>query len=224
MMPFDLEAWLASPEQPPPIVQVGASVLRHRAAEVGPEMFGTPALLRLIEIMVQAMRDAPGVGLAAPQIGVPLRIFVAEDPAERLARASSEALELRARVALPLAVFVNPTVTLAAGAEATFFEGCLSVRGYGALVTRAAAVAVDAVDAQGRPFAAELRGWPARIMQHEMDHLNGTLYVDRMISRSLACETDLARLSGVPVSEVLRDLVDPPSRNGDERNPKPIGS
>ncbi len=219
MAAFDLEAWLAAPE-PPPIVQAGADVLRQRALEVSGELLGANALLRLIDVMVDVMRAAPGVGLAAPQIGVPLRVFVAEDPEERLAHVSSEALELRGRSPLPLMALVNPAVSPVGGARATFFEGCLSVRGYGALVTRAASVAVDAVDVHGRPLALRLEGWPARIMQHEMDHLDGTLYVDRMISRSLACDAELGRLGALPVSEVLANLVDPPSRNGHERNTK----
>ena len=212
MTPFDLEAWLASPVQPPPIVQAGADGLRQRALEVPAGMLGTPELLRLIDVMVEVMRLAPGVGLAAPQIGVPLRIFVAEDPEERLANVSSDARALRDRTSLPLTVLVNPAVSLAPGAQATFFEGCLSVRGYGALVSRAAEVAVQGVDALGRPQALHLRGWPARIMQHEMDHLNGTLYIDRMISRSFACDAELGRLGATPVSELLRDL---------ERDPLP---
>jgi peptide deformylase len=217
MDPFDLEAWLASPEQPPPIVQAGADVLRQRALDVPAGLLGTPELLRLIDVMVDVMRVAPGVGLAAPQIGVPLRVFVAEDPEERLANVAPAALELRARTALPLTVLINPTVSRVGDAEATFFEGCLSVRGYGALVTRAADVAVEGLDAHGRPVALQLQGWPARIMQHEMDHLNGTLYVDRMISRSLACDAELGRLGALPVSEVLRDLVRPPSRGPSSR-------
>ncbi len=224
MVPFDLEAWLASSENPPPIVQVGAAVLRQRALDVPHAWFGASAVLKLVEIMVDVMRNAPGVGLAAPQIGVPLRIFVAEDPEERLSRVAPEARELRDRGALPLTVLVNPIVTLLAGSEATFYEGCLSVRGYGALVTRAAAVEVEGLDAHGRPQSLRLHGWPARIMQHEMDHLNGTLYVDRMISRSLACDAELGRVGALSVSEVLRELVDPPSRNGDERNTKPSES
>jgi peptide deformylase len=210
MMPFDLEAWLGEP-QPSPIVQAGASVLRQRAFEVSDAMLGSPTLLRLVDLMVEVMRAAPGVGLAAPQIGVPLRVFVAEDDEERLAHAAPEALELRGRTPLPLMVLVNPEVSLVAGAQATFFEGCLSVRGYGALVPRAAAVQVKAVDGQGRPLSAMLQGWPARIMQHEMDHLNGTLYVDRMISRSFACDAELGRLGALPVSEILEELgVRPP--------------
>jgi peptide deformylase len=209
MAAFDLEAWLSAPPRPP-IVQAGATVLRQRALEVSADLLGSSALLRLIDVMVEVMRAAPGVGLAAPQIGVPLRVFVAEDPEERLAHVSSEALELRGRKALPLMALVNPAVSQVGGARATFFEGCLSVRGYGALVTRAAAVTVDAVDMHGRPLALRLEGWPARIMQHEMDHLDGTLYVDRMISRSLSCDAELGRLGAIPVTEVLAELVDPP--------------
>ena len=209
MAAFDLEAWLAAPE-PPPIVQAGANVLRRRASKCRASCSDRPALLRLVDVMVEVMRAAPGVGLAAPQIGVPLRVFVAEDPEERLAHVSSEALELRGRTPLPLMALINPTVSPVAGAKATFFEGCLSVRGYGALVTRAAAVTVEGIDVHGRPLALRLEGWPARIMQHEMDHLDGTLYVDRMISRSLACDAELGRLGAMPVSEVLGELGRPP--------------
>src|SRR5580704_12692759 len=86
MHSFDLEAWLATTPTPAPIVQAGASVLRRRAIEVPPALLGTPALGRLIDVMVATMRAAPGVGLAAPQIGVPLRVFVAEDTEEYLAK------------------------------------------------------------------------------------------------------------------------------------------
>jgi peptide deformylase len=208
--PFDLDAWLAGdPGAVRPVVQVGSAVLRARAREVPAGLVGTPSFLRLLDLMVETMRQAPGVGLAAPQIGVPLRVFVAEDPEERLKNASPEALALRGRTPLPLTVFVNPTVTFDSKDQATFYEGCLSVRGYGALVARAAAVKVAASDAHGRPFAARLEGWPARIMQHENDHLDGTIYVDRMISRSLACDGELGRLGAMPVEDVMRELVRP---------------
>ncbi len=173
---------------------------------MAPSVLRTPAFARLVEVMVEAMRAAPGVGLAAPQIGVPLRVFVAEDSAERLARLPAEALAPRGRVALPLTVLVNPRVVPTSPEQATFYEGCLSVRGYGALVSRAAAVAVTGMDLAGRPVSLHLGGWPARIMQHEMDHLDGTLYVDRMISRSLAGEEELGRVSSLPVSDVIRIL------------------
>jgi peptide deformylase len=203
---FDLTAWLASAGSEPPIVQAGASVLRSPAGEVPRSLLGSKALLQLVDVMVQVMRDAPGVGLAAPQIGVPLRVFVAEDTDERMAKVSSEAKAARRRVVLPLTVLVNPVVSAASKDHATFFEGCLSVRGYGALVPRAAQVRAHGVDARGKPADLHLQGWPARIMQHEMDHLDGTLYVDRMISRSLACDAELVRLSGKSMDEVLAEL------------------
>jgi peptide deformylase len=205
---FDLDAFLAG-EMPPPIVQVGAAVLRSPAHVVPATLLGTPSLLRLIDVMMHVMREAPGVGLAAPQIGVPLRVYVAEDPEERLAKASPEALAVRRRTPLPLTVFVNPKVTADSTELATFYEGCLSVRGYGALVARAAAVRVAAVDPHGRPFALRLEGWPARIMQHEGDHLDGTIYIDRMISRSFAADTQLGRLGAMPVADVLAELATP---------------
>jgi peptide deformylase len=206
-MSFDLDRWLAETAIPVPIFQAGATVLRRRALDVDASLIKTGALARLVEIMVGAMRDAPGVGLAAPQIGVPLRVLVAEDDAERMARQSEEARALRGRTPLPLLAIVNPTVVAAGHDEATFYEGCLSVRGYGALVRRAAEVTVTGVDPEGRPLSFRLRGWPARIMQHEMDHLDGTLYVDRMIARSLAGEDALARLAAMPVDDVLTELV-----------------
>jgi peptide deformylase len=207
VVPFDLEGWLATLASSPPIVQAGATVLRRRAQDVDPSLRSTPAFLRLVEVMVEAMRAAPGVGLAAPQLGVPLRVFVAEDTEERMVHQSVEARELRARAPLPLTVLINPAVVPVSGDEATFYEGCLSVRGYGALVRRAANVAVTGLDAFGRAISLRFDGWPARIMQHEMDHLDGTLYVDRMLSRSLASEGELARLSSMPVGDVLAELA-----------------
>lgn len=207
-MPFDLEAWLAVRNPSAPIVQAGAPVLRRRAKEVPASLLGTPAFAELVRLMIDTMRAAPGVGLAAPQIGVPLRVFVAEDSEERMAHVPEATRTLRDRRPLPLTVLVNPEVTLAPGGEMTFYEGCLSVRGYGALVRRASAVSVRGVDERGAPVTARLAGWPARIMQHEMDHLDGTLYIDRMISRSFASDTELGRLSAVTVDDALREIGD----------------
>ena len=205
MSHFDLDAWLAAAGSPAGIVQAGTAVLRRRASDVDASVFGTPSWSRLVETMVETMRAAPGVGLAAPQIGVPWRVFVAEDLAERIAVLSPENRAARGRVPLPLVVVVNPTLTLGDG-HATFYEGCLSVRGYGALVRRAADVEVTGLDAVGQPIALRLSGWPARIVQHEIDHLDGTLYVDRMVSRSLASEGELGRLASLPPEQVLAEL------------------
>jgi peptide deformylase len=206
---FDLISWLANVGEVPPIVQAGADVLRRQARPVPTTLLATEPLRDLVRRMIEVMRRAPGVGLAAPQIGVPLRVFVAEDPEERGAALSSEARSARGRVGLPLMVLVNPELELLGAEEATFFEGCLSVRGYGALVSRRLSVRVRGVDAEGRAVSATLSGWPARIMQHEFDHLEGTLYVDRMLSRSLSCDAELPRLAALPVEDVLAELAVP---------------
>jgi peptide deformylase len=208
MPPFDLEAWLATVATNPAILQAGDVVLRRRADAVPPSMLGSAGLAQLVSVMVDVMRAAPGVGLAAPQIGVPLRVFVAEDAEERMAHVSAEARAVRARTPLPLIAIVNPIVVATSDGEATFFEGCLSVRGYGALVRRAAAVDLSGVDPDGTPISMHLRGWPARIAQHEADHLDGTLYIDRMISRSLSCDAELARWGTRSIQDVLDELVD----------------
>jgi peptide deformylase len=205
---FDLEAWLSDRSGAAPIVQAGAPGLRRGSREVPRDWFAMPALGRLVDIMVETMRAAPGVGLAAPQIGVPLRLLVAEDDEERMARLSKETREARRRTVLPLLVLANPVVTAASSEEHVFYEGCLSVHGYAALVRRAASLDVQGLDAQGRPVSLHYEGWPARILQHEIDHLNGTLYVDRMISRSLACDAEIARLSAMAPSEVLAEIGD----------------
>ena len=204
--PFDLRAWLSGLGDYPPIVQAGARVLRRRAESVPASLLATAALRELVRLMTEVMRHAPGVGLAAPQIGVPLRVFVAEDLEQRIADLPSGTAQLRGRVALPLTVLVNPKLAPEGEERATFFEGCLSVRGYGALVPRWQSVRVTGVDVEGRPVALKLTGWPARIMQHELDHLDGALYIDRMLTRSFATDAELPRLSGMSVADAKRDL------------------
>lgn len=204
--PFSLPAWLSTLSEPPPIVQAGTRVLRHRAENVPSSLLATPALRDLVRVMTEVMRRAPGVGLAAPQIAVPLRVFVAEDLEARIAELPSGRAAELGRVALPLTVLVNPKVEPEGSERATFFEGCLSVRGYGALVPRWRSVRVSGVDAEGRPVSLRLDGWPARIMQHELDHLDGMLYIDRMLTRSFAGEAELPRLAGLGVEEAKREL------------------
>ena len=169
-----------------PIVSAGDPVLRMRATEVAESKLGSPDLLGLVELMIATMRAAPGVGLAAPQIGLPLRVIVLEDPADVVTTLDGDVRAARGRVAFPVIAIVNPVLHLVGGETATFFEGCLSVPGYSARVTRALTVEVTGKTPAGEPFAWRVSGWPARILQHECDHLDGTLYVDKMDSRTLA--------------------------------------
>jgi len=145
-----------------PIVRYGAGVLHAPAAPV-PEI--TPEIQRLIDDMIQTMYAAPGIGLAAPQVGVPLRIFVADisvgrNPADLL-------------------VFVNPEFVERDGMQLEE-EGCLSVPGFNATVARPARVTARGLTRDGQDQVIEATGLLARCFQHEIDHLDGTLFVDRL--------------------------------------------
>jgi peptide deformylase len=179
------------------IVQAGEPVLRMPARPLTPEEIASAEVQQLIELMRETMRHAPGVGLAAPQIGLPLQLAVVEDTAE---------VEATERTPVPFHVIVNPRLTL--GEERVeFFEGCLSVDGYQAVVARARTVRVEARDHRGEPTAIDARGWYARILQHEIDHLGGTLYIDRMRPRTFTTARNAARhMAGVPIPELLARL------------------
>jgi peptide deformylase len=191
----------------PPIVQTGALVLRNRAVEVAPEAISSPEMKSLVQVMIATMRAAPGVGLAAPQIGVPLRVIVVEDPAEYQARIHERERNERGRVPFPLRVLFNPVLRHVGDARATFFEGCLSVSGYSALVERSLSVEVEGLDEHGEHQVIAVSGWPARIFQHECDHLDGTLYIDRMLTRSFCAAENLATYGGGKSIAEVRKLL-----------------
>ena len=174
------------------IVQVGEPVLRQKARPLSPEEIKSDALQQLIELMRTTMRDAPGVGLAAPQIGLPLQLAVLEDREDLLKSMDPQALAERERFPVPFTVIVNPVITLD-GDPVEFFEGCLSMAGYTAIVPRAHRVRVECLDRNGDPQVIEASGWHARILQHEIDHLQGTVYIDRMLSRSLMTVDNFTR-------------------------------
>ncbi|MCK6544511.1 peptide deformylase [Myxococcota bacterium] len=175
------------------IVQVGDPVLRGDNRELTPEEIRTPKIQQLVELMRETMYDAPGVGLAAPQIGAPLRLAVIEDRAESMRGLPPEELARRERVVVPFHVIVNPVLTIEDPAPLVFHEGCLSVSGFVGSVSRARGVRVDALDHRGEPVLIHARGWHARILQHEIDHLNGHLYVDRMDPRTFSTSDNYLR-------------------------------
>jgi peptide deformylase len=137
----------------------GDPLLRRRAAPVR-EI--TPEIRRIVADMVETMYDEVGIGLAAPQVGISLRLMVVGDEKTPEARA-----------------LVNPVIA-EQGGEVTSEEGCLSLPGIFAPVTRAEWVKLEAQDLDGKPVAIRARGLAARIYQHEMDHLDGVLFIDRL--------------------------------------------
>ena len=188
------------------IVQAGEPALRTRARELTLEELRSAEIQQLIEWMRETMRDAPGVGLAAPQVGLSLALAVIEDPPETMRVIPAERLAERGRRPVPFHVIVNPKLALD-GNTAEFFEGCLSLAGIAALVPRALRARVECLNHEGEPVTIEADGWYARILQHEIDHLHGTMYVDRMYSRSLMTAEQLTRhWNDLPIGEVKQRL------------------
>jgi peptide deformylase len=175
------------------IVQVGEPVLRNRARPLQQQEIALPETQQLIIAMQETMRDAPGVGLAAPQVGMPLQLAVIEDRSEYSKDIAAERLAERERRVVPFQVLINPQIVEQSEEQVEFFEGCLSLAGFSALVKRSRKVAVEYLDEQGQPRRIEAQGWYARILQHEIDHLNGRLYIDRMEPRSFMTLDNLGR-------------------------------
>ncbi len=145
-----------------PILRYGEEVLTRRAESVSEV---TSDIQTLIDDMIETMYAAPGVGLAAPQIGISLRLFVA-DPSV-------------GRDAADLVVMINPSVVAREGTQSED-EGCLSVPGFTATVSRAARVVVRGLDRDGESVEIEGTGLLARAFQHELDHLNGSVFLDQL--------------------------------------------
>ena len=169
------------------IASVGEAVLRSEAKPLTLEQISSSRIRELIEHMRETLSDAPGVGLAAPQIGEPLQLAIIEDKSEYQANLTKPELAERGRRPIPFHVLINPEIQfLSSPEEVAFFEGCLSLPGFLAMVPRAGKVSVKALNQFGEPVHITAEGWYARILQHEIDHLNGTLYIDRMWSRSFS--------------------------------------
>jgi len=153
------------------------------------------------------MRDAPGVGLAAPQIGISIQLAVIEDRPEYQRAATPDQLKERQREPVPFFALFNPRIVRYSEESAEFFEGCLSVSGWSALVRRSLDVTVEYLDEQAQPQRIQAHGWFARILQHEIDHLHGRLYIDLMEPRSFATVENLTRhWKDLPVDAVREHL------------------
>lgn len=166
------------------IRQAGEPVLRQKARPLSREEVLSPEIQGLIELMRETMLDAPGVGLAAPQIGLSIQLAVIEDKPEYTEKLPPEQVAERHRSAVPFHVIINPKLTILGSETAEFYEGCLSLSGYAAKVRRALRVHVDCLNERAEPVSIAAEGWYARILQHEIGHLYGELYIDHMDSRT----------------------------------------
>ncbi len=154
------------------IIRMGHPLLRQPARALDPEELSSDVLHRLVADMIDTLHDYGGVGLAAPQVAEPVRLAIVE-----LSGGPSRYGPLPQ---VPLTVFVNPTIEVLDGESAGFWEGCLSVPGLRGFVERPQHIRVKALDLSGRPLDMTFEGFPATVFQHEFDHLDGTLYVDRI--------------------------------------------
>jgi peptide deformylase len=164
-----------------PIVLLGDPVLRRRAKRV-PQV--DASIQRLIDDMIDSMREASGVGLAAPQIGVSLRVIVIEVPGEEVA------------------ALVNPEIVKRSG-QRQVDEGCLSIPGYRAEVSRSVNVVAKGLDRLGRPVRIKAKDdLLAHALEHEIDHINGVLYIDHLESLD-----ELVRIEPEPGEEEEEEVT-----------------
>jgi peptide deformylase len=161
------------------IARMGHPVLRAKARALHPSEIRTPAIQNLIDDMFETMKEYNGVGLAAPQVHEGLRLFVAGfAPRPRDEQDDDEEEDER----VPLMTLINPEITAVGADTEDDWEGCLSIPEIRGRVTRAREIEVKAYDRRGRRISLHARGFTARVIQHETDHLDGVLFLDRMAS------------------------------------------
>jgi peptide deformylase len=174
------------------VARIGHPVVRAAARDVTRDEMRAGGLQRLIDDMIETMHEYDGVGLAAPQVHVRLRLAVIQVPAD----------DARAREEVPLTVLVNPTITPLEEDTVEGWEGCLSIPDLRGIVPRLRRLRLDAHDRNGKPYSLEAQGFFARVIQHECDHLDGRVYLDRMKDmRSLSFINEFERYVQHPDDE-----------------------
>ena len=153
------------------VAKIGHPVLRQRAVAVNPREIRTSVFQKLIDDMVETMRDREGVGIAAPQVHVSKRIFCVECVNSTRYPGTSH---------IPLYTVINPRIRLLDLKRSFMWEGCLSVPDLRGEVGRAKKLEMSGLDRHGKPFKVTARGFHARVIQHEYDHIEGKVYLDRM--------------------------------------------
>jgi peptide deformylase len=154
------------------ILRMGHPTLRKKTRRLDARELASPEIERLLADMIDTLKDSGGIGLAAPQIDEPIRLAIIDMPGGPGRYGDTPSL--------PLTVFANPTIEVVDPATAGYWEGCLSVPGLRGFVERPQHVRVTYQDLAGKTHVLELKGFPATVFQHEFDHLDGVLYIDRM--------------------------------------------
>ncbi len=185
------------------IARMGHPVLLERCEPV-PDP-GAPEIRRLVADMIETMEDAPGAGLAAPQVHVPLRLFVFRVTPERSSGGAEDAV-------VGNTVVINPELELLGRRDTLRWEGCLSIPGLRAAVPRHSRVRYRGVDCDGREVGGEVSGFHAGVVQHEHDHLDGILYPMRMDDfRLMGFGEEVGRHMAELMRPILSDAAPPPA-------------
>jgi peptide deformylase len=184
-----------------PVIEIGNPLLRQVARDLTPEEIGSEWLRELVVDMVETMHAEDGIGLAASQIGELVQVAVVEfsDDSERYPEMGG----------LPLTVFINPRITVLDETEQEHWEGCLSVPNLRGLVPRPRAVQIDFFDLLGEPMRIEADDFLATVLQHELDHLQGVLFVDRI--------RDMTKLA--TIEQYLQHWAEDDEEDADEAEP-----
>uniref|UniRef100_A0A336MUU5 Peptide deformylase n=1 Tax=Culicoides sonorensis TaxID=179676 RepID=A0A336MUU5_CULSO len=168
-------------------VQIGDPVLRSKCMEIPSETIKSNEVQTLINHMIKIMRESNCVGLACNQLGMPYQIMTMEFTEKRKKDFPPSVYKAREMQTLPLTVIINPKLTVTNFEKIAHVESCQSVRGYSGEVSRYKGVAIEGFNENGEAKKWEFNGWNARIAQHEVDHLNGVVYTDKMDPKTFIC-------------------------------------
>lgn len=168
--------------------QVGDPVLRIPSTSVEVQSIKGKEIQHLINVMVKVMRKTGGVGLAAPQVGVGKQVIIAEFTEKHAKVWTEDKFATREAMLFPLKVFINPELKVLDSRQVTLPEGCLSIKGFYANVPRAHKVEISGFNENAEHVTWTVHGYPARILQHEVDHINGNLFIDIMDSTTFGDE------------------------------------
>lgn len=196
---------MSSPSKPS-IVTAGHPALRLVCRPITEAEIKAGDIEPLLLQMTEALHAVSGVGLAAPQLGIPWSVAILEVTRKIVENMPLEKQREQEDEVVPLQRLLNPILTPEGDELRLGFESCLSIPGYRALVPRFARVRVEAFDASGEKISFNASGWHARILQHELDHLQGNLYIDRMFSRSFISEEYYKDVRLRPLLEVAHEL------------------
>lgn len=189
------------------IMKAGDPVLRKIARNLSEDEIKSDVIQQLILDMRDYMHESRGCGLAAPQIGESIQLLIIEDRMLSAQTTPPDLIAMQDRHPVPFHVLINPRIIEQDGEPIEFFEGCLSVPGFCALVPRFPNVRVECLNEKGEPGVIDAKGWYARILQHEIDHCYGNLYVDRMVPGSLMTSENQVRYwQDIPFQEVRSTL------------------